>query len=100
MQLQMINSQLLQDNFKQLSTKGPESGNFPDLSEAVRQQIAEIQDRQSAASSAIRQVELGESDNLVGAMLAAQKASISFDIMVAVRNKVLTAYQDLVKMPL
>ena len=45
-------------------------------------------------------VENGESDDLVGAMLASQEASLSFSMLLQVRNKVVGAVDELIKMQL
>ena len=54
---------------------------------------------QSVASKKMTAVELGESDDLVGAMIASQKASLSFDGLMQVRNKLVTSFEDVMKMP-
>ena len=54
---------------------------------------------QSIASKKMTAVELGESDDLVGAMIASQKASLSFDGLMHVRNKLVTSFEDVMKMP-
>ncbi|MDZ7862144.1 flagellar hook-basal body complex protein FliE [Acidovorax sp.] len=46
------------------------------------------------------EVDSGASDDLVGAMLASQEASLSFSMLMQVRNKVMGAMEDLVKLPL
>jgi flagellar hook-basal body complex protein FliE len=45
-------------------------------------------------------VDAGRSDDLVGAMLASQEASLSFSMLMQVRNKVMGAVDDLVRLPL
>ncbi|GAA4888766.1 flagellar hook-basal body complex protein FliE [Ferrimonas pelagia] len=45
-------------------------------------------------------VDLGRSDDLVGAMVASQKASLSFSALIQVRNKLVSAFDDVMKMPL
>jgi len=58
----------------------------------------DAQDR--AASDKMADVDSGRSDDLVGAMLASQEASLSFSMLMQVRNKVMGAVEDLVKLPL
>lgn len=53
------------------------------------QQQAEI--RQTA-------VDMGQSDDLAGAMLASQQASLSFSALVQIRNKLATGFNDLMSM--
>lgn len=86
----------------QVGTAAPFNKNTDAIafSDVLSSTLDAISAKQNHASQLIKQVELGESDDLVGAMLASQKASLSFDVLVAVRNKAMTAYQDLIKMPL
>jgi flagellar hook-basal body complex protein FliE len=66
------------------------------LEDAVRN--VDAQDR--AASDKMADVDSGRSDDLVGAMLSSQQASLSFSMLMQVRNKVMGAVEDLVKLPL
>ncbi|WP_165462473.1 flagellar hook-basal body complex protein FliE [Atlantibacter sp.] len=43
-------------------------------------------------------VDMGQSDDLAGAMLASQQASLSFSALVQVRNKLATGFNDLMSM--
>jgi len=42
----------------------------------------------------------GKRDDLVGAMIDSQKASVSFSALLQVRNKLTTAFDDVMRMPL
>ena len=50
------------------------------------------------ADAQMAAVDGGHSDDLVGAMLASQEASLSFSLLMQVRNKVMVAVDDLVKL--
>lgn len=52
------------------------------------------------ASEKMAAVDAGRSDDLVGAMLASQQASLSFSMLMQARNKVVGAMEDLIKLPL
>ena len=43
-------------------------------------------------------VDTGKSDDLAGAMIASQQASLSFSALVQVRNKIATGFNDLMSM--
>lgn len=58
----------------------------------------DAQDRLAADKMAA--VDAGQSDDLVGAMLASQQASLSFSMLMQARNKVVGAMEDLIKLPL
>ncbi|EMB0502827.1 flagellar hook-basal body complex protein FliE [Escherichia coli] len=43
-------------------------------------------------------IDMGKSDDLAGAMIASQQASLSFSALVQVRNKIATGFNDLMSM--
>jgi flagellar hook-basal body complex protein FliE len=49
---------------------------------------------------AMAAVDSGKSDDLVGAMVASQKASLSFATMLQIRNRLVQAFDDVMKMPI
>lgn len=51
-----------------------------------------------AASDRMAAVDAGQSDDLVGAMLSSQEASLSFSMLMQVRNKVMGAMDEVVKL--
>ncbi|MFN3944669.1 MAG: flagellar hook-basal body complex protein FliE [Allosphingosinicella sp.] len=75
---------------------GAKEGGFTD---ALRSALASVNDLQSEASTATEAYERGESTDIASVMLARQKASIGFEATLQVRNKLLTAYKDIMSMP-
>ncbi|CAG2378269.1 MULTISPECIES: flagellar hook-basal body complex protein FliE [Burkholderia] len=71
------------------------AGGFADL---LKQAVRGTDAQQHHADDLVTAVETGASDDLVGAMLASQQASLSFSTMVQVRNKVMSAFDDIIKM--
>ncbi|KWH60728.1 flagellar hook-basal body complex protein FliE [Burkholderia anthina] len=71
------------------------AGGFADL---LKQAVRGTDAQQHRADDLVTAVETGASDDLVGAMLASQQASLSFSTMVQVRNKVMSAFDDIIKM--
>ncbi|TDN49780.1 flagellar hook-basal body complex protein FliE [Buttiauxella sp. JUb87] len=55
---------------------------------------------QQDAANLATQIETGASDDLTGAMIASQKASLSFSALTQVRNKLMTGVDEIMKMPL
>ena len=51
-----------------------------------------------AASERMAAVDAGHSDDLVGAMLSSQEAGLSFSMLMQVRNKVMGAVDEVVKL--
>lgn len=60
--------------------------------------VHEVSGKQAAASSAVAGLLSGEKIPLHRAMLASEEASLSFHLMVEVRNKLLDAYHELMRM--
>ena len=53
---------------------------------------------ENAVLSVDAAVDAGKSDDLVGAMLSSQEASLSFSMLMQVRNKVMGAMDEVVKL--
>ncbi len=68
---------------------------FADL---LKNKVQEINKLQLDADNAISKVELKDSGSIHEAMIALEKASISFRTMMQVRNKILEAYQEVMRM--
>jgi len=62
--------------------------------------IRGINAEQNAASELMAAVDSGRSDDLVGAMVASQKASLSFEMLLQMRNKVMNGIDDIMRMSL
>lgn len=70
---------------------------FGDL---LKNTINHVNDSQLRAGEMKQAFETGSSDlSLAEVMIAAQKADLSFRAMTEVRNKLVTAYQDIMNMP-
>jgi flagellar hook-basal body complex protein FliE len=54
---------------------------------------------QKTASAATTAYERGETNDLVGVMLARQQSSLAFEATLQVRNRLLSAYRDIMNMP-
>src|SRR5690606_6348747 len=59
-----------------------------------------IDDQQHKAGAMTEAVDSGASDDLVGAMVESQKASVAFSALMQVRNKVTSAFEEVMRMPL
>lgn len=59
-----------------------------------------IDAQQHKASAMAEAVDSGASDDLVGAMVESQKASVAFSALMQVRNKVTGAFEEVMRMPL
>jgi len=69
------------------------------FSQTMKDTLASVDAEDRAAGARVAAVDAGKSDDLVGAMLASQQASLSFSMLVQVRNKVMGAVDELIKLP-
>ncbi|RJF96708.1 flagellar hook-basal body complex protein FliE [Noviherbaspirillum cavernae] len=70
------------------------------FAQSMKDAVHSVDDKQRVASEKMSEVDSGRTDDLVGAMLASQEASLSFSMLMQVRNKVMGAVDDLIKLPL
>ncbi len=64
----------------------------------LKDAMKEINQLQNNADQAISKVELENSGSIHEAMIALEKADISFRAMIQVRNKLIDAYQEVMRM--
>jgi len=69
--------------------------------EVMRQAVDEVGEQQAVAKSMVSAFEAGTGDaSLAEVMVSMQKASISFQAMTEVRNKLIDAYHEVMNMPI
>jgi len=83
------------DSKKETGKVGETGDAFGNL---LTNKIEEINKLKSDADDAIEKVEFSDSGSIHEAIIAMEKASISFKTMLQVRNKVLEAYQEVMRM--
>jgi flagellar hook-basal body complex protein FliE len=95
------------EQLKGLSQSGPvkPAQLFASTSEAsfgaaMENAVHSVNAQQLHASQMVAAVDSGQSDNLVGAMIESQKASVSFSALLQVRNKLTTAFDEIMRTPL
>ncbi|WP_429189923.1 lateral flagellar hook-basal body complex protein LfiE [Aeromonas veronii] len=108
MKIQMMSSQvtLLQQmqEMQRVASQTPsiESNDLSGASftDAMRDVVGRVNEQQNVASKLMASVDAGQSDDLVGAMVASQKAGLSFSALMQVRNKLMAGFDDIMRMPL
>ncbi len=93
----------IESNLKSLLPLSPEKteksddkkGSFGGM---LKGAIGEVNQLQNKADASIEQLIAGESKNLHETMIAMEKADISFRLMMEVRNKIIEAYQEVMRM--
>lgn len=77
--------------------RGP--GSFQSaLSEALGQAVAGVQSSAESAKTAAERFLTGENEEVHHVALETQKAELNFEMFMAVRNKVVQAYQEVMRM--
>lgn len=72
-----------------------QGANFADL---LKQAMQEVGEAQTTAEQEARNLMTGESTDMHTAILAVQKADVSFQMMMAVRSKLIEAYREVMRM--
>jgi len=97
-------AQLLQE-LNSLATRAagaPETGTvaaLPEFSQALQAALQQVNDAQSEATRLQSEFDLNAPNvNLHEVMVSLQKASLSFQTMVQVRNRLVSAYQEIMNM--
>ena len=68
------------------------------FADALKHAIHSVDAKEHVATDKMAAVDSGRSDDLVGAMLSSQEASLSFSMLMQVRNKVMGAVDELIKL--
>ena len=68
------------------------------FSDILSQSIKEVNSAQINANNAVKDLVAGKTENIHETMIQMQKASISFQMMMEVRNKLVDAYKEIIKM--
>lgn len=68
------------------------------FSDALRNAVNDVNSLQHGADKAVLSVQTGNTGSLHEAMIALEKADISFRTMLQVRNKLMEAYQEIMRM--
>ena len=78
---------------------GVGAGSGTDFTSAMKSALNQVNDLQASAEQATNSYERGETTDIAGVMLAREKASVGFQATLQVRNKLLSAYKDIMSMP-
>jgi flagellar hook-basal body complex protein FliE len=78
-----------------VGTGGHSGGSFLG---SLKDAIAQVNEVQLDASQAVDKFVTGESENVHQMMMALQKADVSFQLMMQIRNKLVSAYEDIQRM--
>ena len=81
-----------------LPAAGGEPGAASAFHGALKEAISSINDIQMEAGQAVDALVTGQSQNIHQTMMALQQADVSFQLMMQIRNKLVTAYEEIQRM--
>ena len=80
-----------------LGGAAPASGSG-EFSSILQGAIDQVEGASNNANQSVQQFLSGDGDDLHSTVLAVQRASLEFDMLMQVRNKVVSAYQEVMRM--
>jgi flagellar hook-basal body complex protein FliE len=72
----------------------------PGFQSALQAAVGHVENSQAIATGAIQKFVSGEDQELHSTILATQNAELQFEMLMQVRNKVVSAYEEIMKMQL
>lgn len=89
-------SELRSEQFqKPLQTNDPKQPSFADT---LKEAVGTVNTLQLESDKKAQELATGKTSNIPEVMMAAEKADIALRLMVQMRNKIIEAYQDVMKM--
>jgi flagellar hook-basal body complex protein FliE len=81
------------------ATNSNQTSTGSDFMSALRDATDQVSQLQSDASMKVSTMLSGNGQDVHSAMIAVQKAEIAFELMVEMRNKIVSAYQEISRIP-
>ena len=78
--------------------RAEQEGGGPSFNEVLKKAIAEVSGLEKEADRQILELAAGNASNIHEAMLALQKADISFKMLMEIRDKLINAYQEIMRL--
>ena len=104
MKITASNTQLVQQKVDLINTivdqpqKADDRG-IPSFSERLNSWLEQVAQTQNEAAQLVKDFELGVENDLARVMVGQQVSSLAFQLTLNVRNKALSAYKDIMNMP-
>jgi len=88
---------------QEVSTKGVDkasnaSGGKESFADVLKSSIEKVNGLQNEADQATQDLLVGKDTNIHQVMIAMEKADLSFQMMMQVRNKIVNAYEEMMRM--
>lgn len=79
------------------SSQAEKSGDKVDFSALLKDALKDVNNAQLTADDAVQKMLSGENKDIHSTMIALQKADVSLKMMLEVRNKIMDAYQEILR---
>ncbi|MCJ7809032.1 MAG: flagellar hook-basal body complex protein FliE [Desulfobulbaceae bacterium] len=79
--------------------KQPSVDNGESFGKALSGAIGKVSELRNEADQAVQALATGQNKDIHQTMIAMEKADVSFRLMMQVRNKIITAYEEVMRMP-
>ncbi|WP_448659851.1 flagellar hook-basal body complex protein FliE [Sphingomonas sp. CJ99] len=93
------NQALARANQAQSATPVDQAARPVSFADTMQTALAQVNQTQTQAGDLSAQYERGETIDIAKVMMARQQASVAFEATLQVRNKLLSAYKDIMSMP-
>lgn len=80
------------------SISGTNSSGATSFADTLKNAIGEVNNLQQVANKKAEDLSVGKTDNVADVMIATEKADIAMRVMVQVRNKIIDAYNEIMRM--
>ncbi len=81
-------------------TETVQPGNFEKTIDAIKEQIAKVDDFQTQADASVADLLTGKNQDITSVVSSVAKADMSFKLLLGVRNKLIDAYKQTMNMGL
>lgn len=81
-----------------VAENGPVAKSTAGFGDMLTSMVTKVNDSQIAGDQAVRKLQSGNAQHLHEVMIAAEEADISLRMLVQMRNKALTAYEEIMRM--
>lgn len=76
------------------------AGKGAGFGEALRGALDQVNGLQQTADKAAQDFALGQTQDVAGTLISLEKANMAFQFTLQIRNKLLEAYQEIMRMPM
>lgn len=95
----LVQMRAMQEKASNISQSAVNEGNSPDFSNMFKNAVDKVNELQQQSGELKTQFELGNPEvDITDVMIKSQVATVSFQAMTQVRNRLVTAYQEIMNM--